>query len=522
MPAVHLECLKKINPMRVLDFCTQPVFFINLNFELIYFNRSARIFFENNARHFKNIDPSYAPNELGKKFLVLEEMLAEAHDKVLELQEEDALVQSITIGILHLECKITPIFSEAGEREGSCFEIQDRTMLMHTLCVLEEAIYTAEKGIFDKKIPLEVITSENPDFLLVSQKVNVLFEKIQAFFGEITCILENLMRGKLTPVEVSLEVEQDESFFSTTKSDFNYVLEKFCDFIKDIRNVSNLMQYTLDKINSKNTLLAMAAEKEEIEINGIESQLHAFLEHIHNNNLEIHQAIEVANTLTNDNDIIGDLRSIFHAVLSDVYERIVHTLDVIKSINFTLRGHLDALRGALRQIEVGNIGKGIQMVTQECESMILTTNDLMQNIYHAFAAINQNVDAKQESINEIFEMLSSKLYATSEIIMMMSAILEEIQKNLYKQDDFFNDMRQSIKYVKKSHSITYQTTQKTVLLTSILGYLSHDLKNAINRFDPDQQEEQKLNYQEEIQALLAQHDSLVEVPVQSFIEVFKP
>lgn len=520
-PLMSGENNDHINPMRVLDYCVQPMFFLNHHFELIYLNKSAAAFFEKNQQHFRQIDLNYIPNLLTERFTILADHFAPQLEKMMQLQEGARLVETISIGILHVEFQITPIFSDAGKPVAFCFEIQDRTMLIHTLCVLEEAIYTAEKGIFDQKVPLDVITTENPDFLLVSQKVNILFEKIQGFFGELTCILDNIMRGRFRPIACAHEAEQQDSFFDTTKNDLNYVLEKFSSFVKNIQSVSNLMQYTLERINSKNTLLAMAAEKEQTEINETEAQLHTFLEGFHTNNLEIHQAIEVAHSLSNDYDIIGDLRLMFQSVLSDVYERIIHTLDVIKSINFTLRGHLDALRGALQEIEKGNIGKGIQMVTQECEVMILTTNDLMQNIYHAFTAINQSVDAKQASIDANFEMLSAKVYATSEIVMMMSAILEEIQKNLYKQDDFFDDMKHSIKYIKQSHHLTYQTTQKMVVLTSVLGYLSHNLKNAVNLFEAAQTEDGHLNYQQEIESLLTQHDNIADIPVQSVIELFK-
>lgn len=515
------EGTEQINPMKVLDYCAQPMFFLNHQFELIYLNKSATSFFEKNQQYFQQMDADYTPNLLRKRFTIFAEYFAPHVEKMRHLAEGERLIETITISMLHIECRITPIFSDTGQSVAFCFEIQDRTMLIHTLCVLEEAIYTAEKGIFDQKVPLDMITTENPDFLLVSQKVNILFEKIQGFFGELTCILDNIMRGRFRPIQCVHKGEQEESFFDTTKNDLNYVLEKFSSFIKNIQSVSNLMQYTLERINSKNTLLAMAAEKEETEINETEAQLHTFLEGFHTNNLEIHQAIEVAHSLSNDYDIIGDLRLMFQSVLADVYERIIHTLDVIKSINFTLRGHLDALRGALQEIEKGNIGKGIQMVTQECEVMILTTNDLMQNIYHAFTAINQSVDAKQASIDANFEMLSAKVYATSEIVMMMSAILEEIQKNLYKQDDFFDDMKHSIKYIKQSHHLTYQTTQKMVVLTSVLGYLSHNLKNAVNLFEAAQGDDKHLNYQEEIESLLTQHDNLADIPVQSVIELFK-
>ncbi len=192
------DYLAQINPMQVLDFCTQPVFFLNERYELIYRNQAAAAFFEKNQHHFKEIDPHYSSDLLGKQFDAMQKVLQHLAVPICSLKMGEALTKKVIIDVLHLECRITPIFSLQNQRLASCFEIQDRTVLVRTLCVLEDAIYTAENGSFDKKLSLELINEENQDFLLISQKINILFEKIQGFFGEIVCVLDDLMHGKMT------------------------------------------------------------------------------------------------------------------------------------------------------------------------------------------------------------------------------------------------------------------------------------------------------------------------------------
>lgn len=513
-----------VDPMQVLDSCIQPIFFLNEQYELIYLNQSAGMFFEKNVEYFKECDPQYVPNQIGNRFSVLEKELSHLVLAIAGLQKGESLNRKLMIDRLHLECKITPIFSLDQERIGTCFELQDRTSLVRTLCILEDAIYTAENGDFDKKLSLDFIDADNQDFLLLSQKLNILFEKIQGFFGEIVCVLDDLMHGKVADpmtgqTDLSLPRFSD-SFFNATKNDLNSVLNRFSIFIKNIKNLSELMRYTLDQIDSKNSLLAMATEKEQTEIQTIGTQLQQFLDQIHHNHLEIYQAVEVASSLKTEGDLIQDLRALFHSVLGDVYQRILKTLNVIKSINFKLRNHLDTLRIALNEIKIGNIGKGIYVITEECAAMIHTTNDLMQNIYHAFTMISQNVDEKQNSINENFEQLSSKLAFSGEIISMMAAILQEIQHSLGLQDHLFQNIQQSIQTVSQSHAVTYQTTQHTVLLTAVLGYLNHHLKSTVHHFDPSAESPESLDYEGEIQKILEQHHHLTETPVHSFIKLF--
>lgn len=513
----HLR--SRIDPMQILDGCAQPIFFLNEQYELIYLNHAAAAFFEKNTPYFKELDPAYMPNQMGQRFHVLEKELAHLYLPIGALKKGEILTRKIIIDILHLECKITPIFSVGQERIGSCFEIQDRTALVRTLCILEDAIFTAENGDFDKKLSLDFIDAENQDFLMISQKLNILFEKIQGFFGEVVCVLDDLMHGKLTG-QSDRSPYLSESFFSAKKNDLNSVLAKFSLFIKNIKNLSELMRYTLDQIDSKNSLLAMATEKEQSEIQIVRTQLQQFLDQIHHNHLEIYQAIEVASSLKTEGDLIQDLRLLFHSVLGDVYQRISKTLNVIKSINFKLRNHLETLHLALNEIKIGNIGKGIYVITEECTTMIHTTNDLMQNIYHAFATINQNVDEKQNSINENFEQLSSKFALSGEIVSMMAAILQEIQKTLGLQDSLFNNIQDSLHTVSQSHQVTYQTTQQTVLLAAVLGYLNHHLKSTVHHFDLDAEAAYALNYEDEIQKILEQHQDLTETPIHSFIQLF--
>ncbi len=469
-----MKNLEKINFTGFLDQSVNPIFFLNKSCELIYCNQAAIHFFEKNQVYFREMDPLFQPNELGRKLAVFEKLLMRECQEILALKQGQFLEKMLAIDILHLNCHISPIFSVDGIQQGVGFEVQDRTILLRTLSLLEEAIHAAEEGNFEHKLSLEYIIKENPDFALISQKINILFEVIQNFFGDIICVLDDLMHGKT--INNDIETIPD-GFFGTTKEDLNQVLSRFRQFIQGIAQTSNLMLYTLENSHAKNILMAISSAQEEEKIYEVETQLRLFLEKLRHSNLEIYQGVEIAGSLKNNDEIVRELRTMFQSIINDIFDRVIYMLNIIKTINFTLRGHLDVLRASLYEVKIGNIGKGIHGVTQECEAMISTTNELMQNIYHAFSSINQRITEKQVEIDEIFEILASKLYS------MMSVILEEIRKNLNSHNEFTDEVLEMIDDVKELHQLTEKTSCVSDDFTKILSYLMENLSKNITLFE---------------------------------------
>ena len=248
----------------VLDFCTQPIIFLNFNFEVFYFNFRTLHFCQTHEKAFSKCDQDFKPNILNTHLRIFEEKLANRLNEMFALSFGQMLVERIQIDYLHLELRITPLFSVTNEKLGCCIEIHDQTELWNTLDLINTTIQNAQEGLFDTSIPMQSVSNEYEILPQIGQKINTLFETIHGFFGEMACAFEALINGELfySMPMTTYEKQYPESFFSSTKMDFNYVLRNLCTFVRETKKSSRLMMELLNQILMKNSELAMTSEKE--------------------------------------------------------------------------------------------------------------------------------------------------------------------------------------------------------------------------------------------------------------------
>ena len=145
-----------------------------------------------------------------------------------------------------------------------CRSCHDQTELWNTLDLINTTIQNAQEGLFDTSIPMQSVSNEYEILPQIGQKINTLFETIHGFFGEMACAFEALINGELfySMPMTTYEKQYPESFFSSTKMDFNYVLRNLCTFVRETKKSSRLMMELLNQILMKNSELAMTSEKE--------------------------------------------------------------------------------------------------------------------------------------------------------------------------------------------------------------------------------------------------------------------
>lgn len=464
----------------VLDFCTQPIIFLDSRFDVFYFNFRALHFFQVHEAAFRSCDENFDPNILNRHLMIFEEKLFHRLDEMFLLKLGQMLTERVQIGYLHLELRITPLFSTQNEKLGCCVEINDRTELLNTLDLLNITIENAQEGLFDTSIPLQSVSKEYEILPQIGRKINTLFETIHQFFGEMACAFEALINGELFYSMPITEYEQHypESFFSSTKADFNYVLRNLCGFVKDIKKSSRLMTELLSQLLMKNSELAMTSEKDNAETMKIVQHLSKSFNTIRSTHSEIHQAVEIANNLNVDHSALDGLRDLFHKIKNQLKT----VADNAQYMHYVFKGHLSGFQSALSEIHVGNIGKGIHIVTSECEALIQNTTALMQTIQTTIQTVNNQVDY---SVDHVLKTVSSNNNTMHETISLMSTVLKEIQKTLAIQDSEFDEFNQSITVLQSSHQETTTSIENTFLLTSLLVNIINELSHALGKFIED-------------------------------------
>lgn len=507
----------------VLDFCAQPIILVDHLFNVYYLNFRALSFFKEHEAALQHIHTAFTANLMHTHFSLFELKLAARRHEIDQLALDQRLAETISLGELTLELLITPTFDANYQRIGSCIEIYDQTMLVQTLSLLEDAIQAAAKGKFDKKIPKETIPEEQKSLRLIGNKINILFETIHHFFTDISSALEHVVNGELDK-DLVLDQPEDEyvnNFFAATKHDLNYTLNKIYSFVKNTKNNSKLMQAVIHKIIAKNSELAMTSERETIETEKIEESVQYFFEKLHANHLEIQQAIEVANSLSSNYAIIDDIRSVFQ----EVRKQLRMVLDTTTCMHYVFKGHLSKLKLALGEIQVGNIGRGITMVTTECEAMIQGTNDLMSQIQTSAASVTRHLDDQHQSLDLILDKIALNMNNMNDVIMLMSTILAEVQQSLTYQDNLFAEFNQSVHRLKNSHIDTLEIISNSVLLARVLVYVNNELESILAQFNMMHAESpdlhaQHLENQHRIEELLKQQSPL-ELKNATIVEVFK-
>lgn len=509
----------------VLDFCAQPIILVDYLFNIYYLNFRALSFFQQNEKELQKIIPNFTANLMHTHFNILEEKLSHRRYEVEHLELGERLSEIITLGNLTLELLITPTFDANYKRIGACIEVYDQTTLMQTISRLEEAIQAAAKGKFDKKIPKDLIADEYSPLKLIGEKINTLFETIHHFFSDISAALEHVVNGELDKNLVSYTINEDtqtHDFFAATRHDLNYTLNKIYTFVKNTKSHSKLMQAVIQKIIAKNSELAMTSERESIETDKIEENVQYFFEKLHANHLEIQQAIEVANSLSNNFSIVEDVRTVFQ----EVRKQLKTVLDATACMHYVLKGHLSQLKLAINEIQIGNIGRGITIVTTECEAMIRGTNELMNQIQTSATSVSRNLEEQNQSLDLMLDKISLNMTSMNDVIMLMSTILAEVQQSLTYQDNLFAEFNQSVHRLKNSHIDTVETIRNSVLLARVLVYISNELEDILDQFNmmrvetPDSEEEHIRN-QKRIEELLKQHQQPIELKSQPVVKVFK-
>ncbi len=473
--AIHSPTFDQAELGIVLDFCAQPILFIDETFRVYYVNFRALSFFHTHLDQFKACDQTFDPNVLYTNFKFLNEKLSHRHDEMTASRLGECLTEVITVNALTLELRMIPIFSTNYERLGMCIEIHDKTELVHLATSLENAIQAAERGVFDEKVTEPAISQKYQAFQPIHQKLNTLFEKIHVFFGEITCALEHLVNGNLTQDVIFQEDGANQSnIFDSTKHDFNYAFKQLYTLIKHYKDDILLVQLVFEKITKNHMLLHSINENQMIETQKIGTHFSDFFDQVRANALETQQALEVANTLTHNYEAIDSLRHVFN----DIRHQLQAVLESTKYMHYVFKGNLDNLKIALYEIEKGNIGKGIAIVTQECEQMIARTNSLMYQIQTLVANINQNFDEK----HQILESFSFSINGMMDIISLMSSLLTQIQKNILNQDSLFTHVNQSVTQLKEEQNLTTTTLVQTERLSQALVSVNHNAEHSLKAF----------------------------------------
>lgn len=459
----------------VLDFCAQPILFIDTAFHVYYLNFRALSFFHSHQDQFKICDPAFDPNVLYTTFTLLQQKLVHRYEEMQSSRLGECLTELITVHELTLELRMIPIFSIDYERLGTCVEIHDKTELVHLTASLEQAIQAAECGQFDKKMVVQGISAKYLAFQPIHHKLNTLFEKIHNFFGEFTYALEHLVNGNFSPDLVFREEENiQENIFASAKKDFNYAFQKLYTLVKNSKNDFYLIQSLFKKIAEQQTELAVLSQKEKAETHLIEKNLIDFFGKIRSNFLETQQALEVANALSHNYEAIDALKTIFN----QVRRQLQSVLESTKYMHYVFRGNLAHLRGALNEIEMGNIGKGITVVTEECELMIARTNTLMYQIQTLVIDINQNFDEKHQTL----ENLSLNMNGMMDIITLMSTILAQIQDTILNQDSRFDTLQAALQTLKVSQETLMTKLKQTDRFSDAFFAIHHDIEDSFNAF----------------------------------------
>lgn len=380
--------------------------------------------------------------------------------------------------------------------------------MLNTLDLLNTTIENAKDGLFDTIVPMNSVSTEYEILPVLSEKINSLFETTHEFFGEIACAFEDLINGNLTHSLTFTQAEEahPDSFFSATKRDFNYVLKNLSEFINKIKNASQLMLFVLNQILMKNSELAMASEKETAETVKIEQNLDVLFGQASSTYLEISQAIEVAKTLTNHYAVIDELKTVFH----DVRLQLRAILDATRYMHYIFKGHLGSLRAALVEIEVGNIGRGIHLVTTECEEMIVNTTNLMQKIQLSVAAMTARFDDKHQSLDTILETLSHNINGMIDIVTLMTTVLSEVRDTLSDHSALFVEFKQSLGILQESHQFTLETVEQTILLNATLMYVNNDLETVLSNFEQQRESSDEHAIADKNEQLLLQQKQILD------------
>lgn len=495
-----------------IDFCDSAFVFIDNDFKIQYINLKALRIFQENEELFLAIMPNFnVQNMIGLEFTFIQDLLInELQDDFLDLPLGQAMTVYSTLENLTFKIKFTVMIKDLV-RVGTCIEFADMTNLAKIKQEFDQAIESANNGDFSYKINLDNNQIDNYYFHDVFRKINLLFDTFNYFIHDISVALEHLSHGNLTHCYHDFHLmsktrlsqicdecdfyntcyiqkeskELDKSYYNLIKKDINYTFEKLWSFVAEIKANQLNLEESIAKIILSYSEVAINTESEYDKAQLMQENVHKRTNMLRSINYEINQATHIRDITKTNNEAILSLNntvSILSNLFNTMDQQIFQVGHICKTLDLVFSYHVKSLKGGLQEINEGNLGKGINIITNQAQEIIDKTQGSLLEIHTTIEDMRQTyISSHNEMRDLIVEILTNTSDMNNKLDLLNHTMLD-IEKGINLQEEVSKEIIEFVKNTQLFQMNMVQEIEKMVYSSADLVRIDQSLKESLEAF----------------------------------------
>ncbi len=368
--------------------------------KIIYINESAKRLFQQVEAQIKEVAPGFcAENMLGQDlhFLSNEPSLRNFDD--FYLNESKSL--AITMGDLHLEISMTPVYDKAESYLGSVIEWHNRSTEVQVEKEIEGIVKAATEG--DLTVAVRVADKDG-FYRTLAMGLNQVLGVTRSSIDGVSEVLRGLAQGDLTT-----KIEGDyQGVFGELKEDVNTTIDRLTEVISNVYQHADNSAETSAKVNNVAQTLGAGASEQAASLEEISSTMEEMSANISQSASNSGQTEKIAKQAAMDADDSGKTVAEAVTAMKNIAEKIHIVEDIARQTN------LLALNAAIEAARAGENGKSFAVVASEVRklaersqkaaaeiselssSTVSVAEQAGKNLTHLVPDIQQTADLVQE------------------------------------------------------------------------------------------------------------------------------
>jgi len=368
--------------------------------KIIYINESAKRLFQAVEAQIQSVAPEFgAEDMMGQdlRFLSNEPSLQNMDD--FSLNESKGLV--ITMGDLHLEISITPVYDEAESYLGSVIEWHNRSTEVQVEKEIESIVQAATNGDFTVAIR---VAGKEGFYRTLAMGLNQVMGITRTSVDGVSEVLRGLAQGNLTA-----KIEEDyQGVFGELKEDVNTTIDRLTEVISNVHQHADNSAETSAKVNNIAQTLGAGASEQAASLEEISSTMEEMSANISQSASNAGQTEQIAKQAAMDAGSSGKTVAEAVTAMKNIAEKIHIVEDIARQTN------LLALNAAIEAARAGENGRSFAVVASEVRklaersqkaaaeisdlssSTVTVAEQAGKNLTHLVPDIQQTADLVQE------------------------------------------------------------------------------------------------------------------------------
>ena len=466
---VKEEGIKSYRIKQALDQVTGNVMMADVNYDIIYMNKSAVELFFNNEEDFQKDLPDFDSTRLiGTNIDVFHENPAKQRSLLGNLDK--TMQAELLIGGHSMVIIATPVF-DGETRLGTVVEWIDKTQEVSIQKEIDSIVNMVSSGRLDNRIELQ---GKEGFFAQLSTGINDLTDVVEQVINEIAYVMSGVAEGDLTRTIT----KEYHGTFADCKEDINKSLHKLSSVFSNVLSSAEFINNSSDEIASGNNNLSQRAEQQAASLEETASSMEQLTSTVKNNADNADQANHVATTARQLAENGGSVVASAVGAMQEINEsstKIAEIIGVIDEIAF--QTNLLALNASVEAARAGEQGRGFSVVATEVRNLAQRSATAAKESKELIQTSVQKVRSGTEFVNETGKALNeivTGVKKVGDIVAEIAAASAEQSQGIEQVNQAINQMdeitQQNAALAEEASAASISMSEQSTNMTHLLSF----------------------------------------------------